>query len=55
LLAGDIYLGVNIICQVGKDIVIKLESVKARYMYPQLKFEFKDFKTLVMLASHAIC
>jgi hypothetical protein len=42
LLAGDIYLGVNIIS--GEEVAIKLESVKAKH--PQLEYESKVFKTL---------
>lgn len=41
-LAGDIYLGVNIIS--GEEVAIKLESVKAKH--PQLEYEAKVYKTL---------
>ena len=40
--AGDIYLGVNIIS--GEEVGIKLESVKAKH--PQLEYEAKVYKTL---------
>jgi casein kinase I homolog HRR25 len=40
--AGDIYLGINIIS--GKEVAIKLESVKAKY--PQLEYESKVYKML---------
>jgi len=42
ILAGDIYLGVNIIS--GEEVAIKLESVKAKH--PQLEYEAKVYKTL---------
>jgi casein kinase I homolog HRR25 len=42
LLAGDIYLGINIIS--GEEVAIKLESVKAKH--PQLEYESKVYKTL---------
>ena len=41
-LAGDIYLGINIIS--GEEVAIKLESVKAKH--PQLEYESKVYKTL---------
>lgn len=40
--AGDIYLGINIIS--GEEVAIKLESVKAKH--PQLEYESKVYKTL---------
>jgi len=42
LIAGDIYLGINIIS--GEEVAIKLESVKAKH--PQLEYESKVYKTL---------
>lgn len=42
ILAGDIYLGINIIS--GEEVAIKLESVKAKH--PQLEYESKVYKTL---------
>jgi casein kinase I homolog HRR25 len=42
VVAGDIYLGVNIIS--GEEVAIKLESVKAKH--PQLEYESKVYKTL---------
>ena len=41
-LAGDIYLGVNIVS--GEEVAIKLESVKAKH--PQLEYESKVYKSL---------
>lgn len=42
VIAGDIYLGVNIVS--GEEVAIKLESVKAKH--PQLEYESKVYKTL---------
>src|SRR5262245_13820266 len=42
IIAGDIYLGINIIS--GEEVAIKLESVKAKH--PQLEYESKVYKTL---------
>ena len=39
-LAGDIYLGFNIIS--GEEVAIKLESMKAKH--PQLEYESKVYK-----------